>query len=477
MSDIVHGFADDAMGCLDAVAIAERIRVGEVSAEEVTEAAIARAEHVNPRLNGFAHTAFQSARDQSARCGAGPFAGVPVVIKDNVDVSGMPTCYGSRAFDPHPAKRTAAPAGQVVEQGYIVLGKSTMPEWGLTASTEYADRPPTRNPWNTGRSAGASSGGSAALVASGVVPVAHANDGGGSIRIPAAVNGLVGLKPTRDRLLNQPGANQLPINIAAEGVVTRTVRDTAHHLAALERPRPSRHLPPIGLVEGPGTTRLRIGVITETPAGEVDPEMIVTVHAAAALLAGLGHEITVDVAMPVDRRFVTDFARYWGFFAVALTASSKLTKPGAFHPTRLDPFTRALFRDSLSQVQHWPGAIVRLRRDAAQAEKISERFDVVLSPVLCHPAPELGYLNPGLPFREFFDRTIAYGGFTALNNVGGTPAISLPFGMLDNGLPGSIHLAAATGNERTLLELAYEIEAAQPFPQIGNPAATKEELQ
>jgi amidase len=204
MNSTVHAFGDDALGELDAVGVAAWISSGEISQIEAVEAAIARVQRVNPHLNAVQVEAFDRALAYArADPKSGPFAGVPSFIKDNVDVSGLPTCYGSSAFTPHPAKHDGPPATQFLSQGFALLGKTTMPEYGLTASTEYADRPPTRNPWNTGHSAGASSGGSGALVGAGAVPIAHGNDGGGSIRIPAAVNGLVGLKTTRGRFLDQ----------------------------------------------------------------------------------------------------------------------------------------------------------------------------------------------------------------------------------------------------------------------------------
>ena len=349
----------------------------------------------------------------------------------------------------------------------MLLGKSTLPEFGLTAGTEYVGRPATRNPWNTDHSAGASSGGSAALVASGAVPIAHANDGGGSIRIPAAVNGLVGLKATRCRLLDQPGVRSLPVNLVNEGVVSRTVRDTAHYLAAAERFRPHRTLPPVGLVEGPGDRRLRIGLIRHDVLGRrVHPETEAVLDSAARALAGAGHDVT-ETRLAVDPVFVEDFKTYWALFAILMSASFAAGHGRRFRPRDLDPFTKGL----AAKVRRAPlgvlPAVRRLRAGTAVYDAHFTDVDVLLTPVLSHPAPRIGEHAPDQPFDELFGKLIDYVGFTPLNNVGGGPAISVPHGLMTGNLPGSVQLSAPRGAERTLLELAYQLEAVSPFPKIA----------
>ncbi|MCW2832041.1 MAG: amidase, partial [Aeromicrobium sp.] len=224
MTSRVHAFRDDALGDLDSVGVAAAVAGGEVSAREVAEAAIARAALVNPTLNAIQLADFERALAAADRPASGLFSGVPTFVKDNTDVAGLPTDRGSLAVRARPAVANAPFTDQFLSAGFTMLGKSTMPEFGFNASTEYETLPPTRNPWHTGYSAGASSGGAAALVASGVVPIAHANDGGGSIRIPAAACGLVGLKPTRDRVVPAVETARLPLDIISNGVVTRTVR-------------------------------------------------------------------------------------------------------------------------------------------------------------------------------------------------------------------------------------------------------------
>ncbi|MGS2809087.1 amidase [Nocardia sp. MW-W600-9] len=471
MSTTVHGFTDDALGMLDAVGVAAALRAGEVSRAEVLEAAIARTRRVDPSLDAVQVACFERAASTPET--AGVFAGVPAFVKDNTDIAGLPSCHGSAAFTPRAATATSGPGAQFLHSGVVVIGKSTLPEFGLTASTEFTGRAPTRNPWNIEYSAGASSGGSAALVAAGVVPIAHANDGGGSIRIPAAANGLVGLKPTRNRLLDQPGARQLPVHLVTEGVVTRSVRDTAHYLAAVERFGANPKLTPIGLVEGPSARRLRIGVISEDVLGRpVHPDNAAVLASAAQILAGLGHEV-VEMRLDVEPRFVEDFKRYWAMMAAAMTLSFRFGHRDHFDAGKLDPFTNGLIGLAKRNPLGVAASTWRLRSGTATYDRHFTDADVLLTPVLSHPAPRIGELAPGQPFDELFTKLVDYVGFTPLNNVGGGPAVSLPHGLLPHGLPGSIQLAARRGDERSLLDLAYQLEAASPFPRIVDRTAAE----
>ncbi|MGH3562074.1 MAG: amidase, partial [Mycobacterium sp.] len=237
----VHAFGDDALGDLDAVGLAERIKSGEVSAAELVDAAIARVEAVNPALNGLAYAAFDRARTRAAASHGGFsavfgfFRGVPTFLKDNVDVAGMPTMQGTDAWQPHPAAADGNFARLYLATGLIALGKTQLSEFGFSAAAEHPRLGAVRNPWNTDYTAAASSSGSAAFVAAGVVPIAHANDGGGSIRIPASCNGLVGLKPSRGRLPLDRELRLMPVRIVYNGVVTRSVRDTAAFYREAER--------------------------------------------------------------------------------------------------------------------------------------------------------------------------------------------------------------------------------------------------
>lgn len=463
-----HAFRDDALGRDDAVGVAARIAAGEISAAEACEAAIARAGAM-AALDAIAHPDFEGARQAAARPGSGVFAGVPTFLKDNVDVAGLPTCHGSAAVPPRPARAHGPYVAQYLSQGFVNLGKSRLPEFGFNAATEFADgTPPVRNPWAPGYSPGASSGGAAALVAAGVVPIAHANDGGGSIRIPAACCGLVGLKPTRGRHVDDTAARGLPINIISEGVVTRSVRDTAHFLAGMERSWRNPRLPPVGLVEGPGRAGLRIAVvhdsITGTPTDDATRD---TVRRTAQLLADQGHHLE-EMPAPVPPTFPDDFVLYWGFLSYMLSRFGRRVMTPDFDARRIDPFSRGLAEHFRAGKWRFPGAFLRLRRARAQYARTFAAlgFDVVLSPVLAHTPPRIGYLSPTLPFAEVMERLRRYVAFTPLNNVAGSPAISLPMGMSPEGVPIGVQLQAAHGAERTLLELAYGLEAAQPFQRI-----------
>lgn len=466
MSNTVHAFnADDALADYDATALADHIRQGKVSAEEAQKAAITRAQLVNPALNAIVLERFdqpiQTTHDSKAI-----FAGVPTFIKDNVNITGLPTRMGSRAIPSVPAKANSPFVDQYLNLGMVCLGKSTLPEFGFSASTEYMVDEPTHNPWHIDYSSGASSGGSAALVASGVVPIAHANDGGGSIRIPAAACGLVGLKPTRGRLVINPEQKALPINIICDGVVTRSVRDTANFYAGAERFYQNPKLAPIGLVQGPSTRRLRIGFATDSITDAItDNETRATVQNTAKLLAALGHHVE-EIDLPIRQQFPKDFAMYWGFLAFMVdTFGRKIIDP-KFDASQLDNLSKGLSKMFRQQAWRSPAMLYRLGRVQQQYANVMKQYDVVLTPTLAHTTPKLGYLKPDQPFEQLFQRLEQYVCFTPLNNVAGSPAISLPMGHSQLGLPIGMHFSGAHGDEATLLSLAFELEAAQPWRRI-----------
>lgn len=467
MSEQVHAYTDDVLGDHDGIAVAALIRSGEVSRREVVEAAVARAEKADVVLHAVQVLDRERALAATQHPRPGPFSGVPTFVKDNTDVAGLPTGHGSEAFTPGPAKRDAPFSRTLLELGLVPLGKSRLPEFGFNASTEFMTGEPVRNPWGTGHSAGASSGGSAALVAAGVVPLAHANDGGGSIRIPAAACGLVGLKPTRGRFAAAPLERVLPVNIVGEGVVTRTVRDTAHFFASAEQVRRTRPLPPVGLVEGPGTARRRIGLVLDSVNGyPTDDETRAAVMATAELLSSLGHQVET-MRPPMTAQFADDFVLYWGFLGWMTTRFGGRVLPG-LEEARLDALTLGLADHYRAHAKASPAALRRLRRSHVQYAQAISGYDAVLTPVLAHTTPELGHLSPTeSPFEELLQRLIEYVAFTPLNNASGSPAISLPLGATVTGLPIGVHLMGNHGGERTLLELAYELEAAAPFRRLG----------
>jgi amidase len=452
----VHAFGDDALGDHDAVALARLVRSGAVSPEELAVAAVRRARRVEDVLDPIAFAAYRAPRIGRDRRDA-PLHGVPTFLKDNVDLRGMPTSHGSAAFRPRPARRTAGFASQLLATGVTVLGKTRLPEFGLNASTEFGGAEPVRNPWQPSHSPGASSGGAAALVAAGVVPIAHANDGGGSIRIPAACCGLVGLKPTRGRLVLNDQGRRLPIDLVTDGVLSRSVRDTAAFFAAAEQHHRPSALPPLGLVEGPGKRRLRIGLAVESPVVPTDAQTRLAVEQTAARLADLGHHVE-PTTLPFGRQFQHDFTLYWGFIAFLISATGKLLLDRSFDADRLDGLTLGLRGTFYREFLRTPGVLRRLRAAEHTYASVFERYDAVLSPVLAHTTPQLGHLSPTVPFEELLERLQRYVAFTPVNNVTGGPGIALPTGQTADGLPIGVHLSAAHGEERVLLELAFALE-------------------
>lgn len=464
---IVHVFTDDVMGDLDGVALAQRIAKREVSAREVVDAAIARAQRADARLHAIVADRFERGRDEAARPGSGAFSGIPTFIKDNAAVSGLPTNHGSAALRSQPATSTDPYVEQYLGQGFVCIGKTRLSEFGLSPTNEPVGGEPTRNPWNIAYSAGASSSGSAALVAAGAVPLAHANDGGGSIRIPAACCGLVGLKPTRGRHVVSEMARSLPLNLIGQGVVTRSVRDTAHFHAEAEATYRNRKLPAIGLVEAPGKRRLRIGYAIDSVTGRAtDPDTRAAVEGAVELLRELGHEL-VPAPLPVPPGFADDFLLYWQAIAFSIAAGGRRMFDRSFDRAKLDGLTRGLGKQFTRRFYRLPFAMRRLMRAQAEAARVFEGYDALLSPVLGTIPAKLGFLSSALEYDVLLDRLLGYVSFTPLANVTGGPAIALPWSRTDAGVPVGIQLFGGHGDERTLLELAYAIEEAHPWPTLA----------
>ncbi|MCW2817988.1 MAG: nylA 2, partial [Marmoricola sp.] len=340
----VHAFTDDALGDDDAVGLVVRIRSGQVSRREVVDAAVARTERVDAELRAVASQRFDRARQEALVDHDGWFAGVPTFVKDNSDLSGLPTQHGTRAFVARPARADGDVARVLGLVGTTPLGKTRLSEYGFSATAEFMDDEPVRNPWRTTHSSGASSAGAAVLVAAGAVPLAHANDGGGSIRIPAAVNGLVGLKPTRGRTPSDAMNRQMPVRIVHDGVVTRSVRDSAAFLREAERAYRDLELPPVGDVTGPARHRLRVALATRPVNGqEVDAETLAATLATAALLEDLGHHVEpVEPAAPAH--LADDFLLYWAFLALAITRGGRRSFGPDYDRSRNDHLTQGLAR-------------------------------------------------------------------------------------------------------------------------------------
>ena len=462
----VHAFSDDALGDHDAVGLVEEIRAGRVSRREVVQAAVERTRALDEQLDAVASDRFEQAVAESGEAHAGYFAGVPTFVKDNSDLAGLPTQHGTRAFVARPAKVDGDVARMLGLIGTTALGKTRLSEYGFSASAEFIDDVPVRNPWRTSRSSGASSAGAAVLVAGGAVPFAHANDGGGSIRIPAAVNGLVGLKPTRGRTPTDRLNREMPVKIVHDGIVSRSVRDTAAFVRESERAYRDLGLPPVGDVRGPGRHRLRVALVTDSIGGrQVDSETLAATEATAALLEELGHHVE-PATIPAPEHLADDFLDYWAFLALALTRGGKRTFGPDYDRSRTDHLTQGLARHALKNAWRIPVAITRLNRAHRVTRRFYDDHDLVLNPTLGLVTPELGWLDPSQDYDTIVDHLLSWVTFTPLQNVTGEPAISLPGGISRDGLPVGVHLSAPRGHDRRLLEVAYELEAARPFVRI-----------
>lgn len=461
-----HAFTQDVLEDHDGVGLANLLKSKQISAKEVIEAAIARAEQVEPHINAIELACFEDAAMVASKPQYGFFAGVPTFLKDNRPMAGLPTNHGSAAINAKPAKKHDPYTKQYLQLGFNVLGKSTLPEFGFNATTEPAHADPTRNPWNTDYSCGASSGGAAALVAAGVVPIAHANDGGGSIRIPAACCGLIGLKPSRGRHVNSEQARALPINIVSEGIVSRSMRDTARFHFEAEKYYRNKKLPPIGDIAGPSQKRLRIGVAIDSITGHAtDSETRKTAEETALLLSDMGHHVE-EMIIPVEASFIEDFSLYWSMLAFITQISGKLTMDPSFNAKQLDGLSLGLSNLYKSNFYKTPFFMRRLRKCYSDYADIFRNYDVIITPVLAHTTAKLGHISPTVPFEELYERLKRYVSFTPIANVSGGPAMSIPMGETASNLPISMQLLANHGMERTLLELGYEIEEAKPWRKI-----------
>lgn len=443
----------------DAVAMAEAVRSGRTTPSALVEAAIARLERANPQINAVAYPNYDRARATAASA-SGPLAGVPTVIKDISPQAGLPYTQGARAYATRVPAETSPYLAAVERAGVISIGRSTTPEFGLTATTEPLLTGATRNPWNLGHSPGGSSGGSGAAVAAGVVPVAHATDGGGSIRIPAAVNGLVGLKPSRGRMAGSANAAADDVTSVSVGnCVSRTVRDTAAWFAATETREGSRFVP-VGVVTGPGRDRLTIGVHLARGDGTLPHGDVQNVFLnASLLLERLGHKV-VDQPLAFDgTKSASAFTTLWGAGAARdIQGVAKLLgrMPG---PDDLEPLTFGMA--SVAQQAGDAGvraAIATLGEVAQRYNAQFETIDIYMTPTLALPPVPIGYLATTLPFEVQQQRLNDYVAYTPIENVAGAPSISLPMGMSRDGLPIGIQFATKPGGERILLELAFELE-------------------
>ena len=480
---IVNSMTNDAMGNGDATELAKRIADKEVSSAEVVDAAITRAELANQKLNAIVSSSFDLACEKARQhvkstetnnTNKGAFAAIPTFVKDNTDVKGLPTLFGSRAVANRPAKGNAEFTDQMLSTGLTIIGKSTLPEFGIPPTTESLAHGATCNPWNINHSSGGSSGGSAALVAAGVVPIAHGNDGGGSIRIPAACCGLVGLKPTRNRLVNMQGTDNLPINVGHEGVITRSVRDTALFMAEAEKHFRNNKLVELGHVQSPGKKRLRIGLITGALKGiSVQNDVQRTLNETGLLCENLGHRVE-EVAFPFEDQIADDFITYYSFLFFSIHRFGKFVIGPGFDSSKVEKLCAHLSRNFVGNIGKLPFAMRRLKNTINITRQLHKHYDVLLCPTLSSAAPKNNYLlNQALPASTMVNNMTNFAPFAALQNITGEPAISLPMGTSDNQLPIGMQFSASYGEDKILLELAYELEEAKAWKHIHEQVAKK----
>jgi amidase len=456
----VHAFCDDALGKADATEVARRIRQREISVKEAVSAAIERAERLNPRLNAIVTPLFDRALELASEAPSGVFGGVPSFLKDNQDFRGAPTFHGTRAVRPDPAAMDSPFVEQFLSMGPIILGKTTLPEVGLASTTESLLSGATRNPWSLAHSSGGSSGGASALVAAGVVPFAHGNDGGGSLRGPASCCGLVGLKASRGRLPKD--AIWLPVEITSQGVLTRSVRDTATFLYAAECHTGTSPLPQVGKVERPTKKQLRIAFFTDLPNKQSsDSECARVTTEAARLCEDLGHRVEW-ISCPYSQEVFDDYEQYFCSLAFATRVFGRLAMGASFDPKRLEPYTLGLAKQFRRNAWRCPMVLRRLRRYPEQYRRTFETYDILVSPTNGTPPPEIGFMGPDQSPDTLLSRLRQHCPFTAFQNISGAPAISLPLGHSRNGLPIGVQFAANIGEDRLLLELALQIEEAKP---------------
>jgi amidase len=462
---------------LDATALARLVRRGELAPGEPAQAARAAIRALNPRLNAVVGRLAEEGDPACAHDPAGPLAGVPFLVKDLVlRARGLPCEMGSRLLaGAPPAREDATLMERFRRAGLVALGRSNAAEFGYSCTTEPVLHGPVRNPWDLRASAGGSSGGAAAAVAAGLVPLAHANDSAGSIRIPASHCGVLGLKPTRGRVPVGPDSGMAVHDLGISHVICRSVHDCALALDCIEGPEPGDRFriarPALRYVDEIRAAPRRLRIAFHADGGllapAVDPLCAAAVEQAAALCAALGH--TVEPARPAY-----DEAQFH-LAAMRFFQSSLAAGVAALGTARGRPAAEGELEASV-----WASVQAGLRLSALELEEADalmnrvgravapffERYDVLLTPVAARPPPPLGTLGgdqPGIGAREWYERAFAQCPFTALFNMTGQPAVSVPFARTPGSLPIGVQFAARFGDEATLLRLAAQLEQARPW--------------
>ena len=465
--------AMDEFVAYDGMGQAALVRRGEVSSLELVEAAIARIERLNPALNAVVHKLYDEGRAAAqGDLPDGPFKGVPYLIKDLSELKDAPLTLGSKLFEHHVADFDNGSVVRAKQAGLVMVGKTNTPEFGFVSTTEGQLLGAARNPYNAAYHTGGSSGGAGAAVASGMVPFTHASDGGASIRIPASINGLVGLKPTRQKLFTVKPL-RIEADIGVHLAVSRSVRDTAQILNVSEKKGSDADYTPTGFIDGPSKKRLKIAFYTKIFDGrEPHPDVKRATERAAKLCSDLGHKVdAVDAARVVDGQFVDQFMNVWASMAVDLVENARLiglTQGRWVNPHEvLEPFTHGLAKTYSARRDENPDidkdAMAYVKSVEADYRAFFEDYDIILSPVLFKPPLMIGEQDGNKSFDEVYASILDYVTYTAQYNASGNPAISLPLYTGRTGLPIGTQFAAAHGQEARLLHLAYELEEARPW--------------
>jgi amidase len=462
--------------------LAALVRAGELSARELVEASLRRIDELQPTVNAFTQIAHEPslAAADSVRPGDGrPFAGVPIAIKDNRAVAGMATTMCSDLFGDPVAGYDAFSVRRLRAAGFVIVGKTTLPEMGILPTTEPRRFGATHNPWDLSRTPGGSSGGSAAAVAAGMVPIAHGNDGGGSIRIPAACCGLVGLKPARGRV--SPGPDSGQSFLATDGVLTRTVGDTAAALDVLAGYEPGDATwapsPSLSYSEAAAhePARLKIGLALTPPLDDavLDPACERAARDAANLLVSLGHEVQEAAPPWAGQNLLADFTRAFGpQISMGTLLGSRVA---GREPTEddVEPLTWVIWRRTREQdALVLLDAQARLERLARRVVAFLVNYDALLTPALAQRPVVTGAIHGRGPDPwDHYRRSGFFTPYTAICNVTGLPAISVPLYHGDDGLPTAVQLVGPPAREEVLLALATQLEQASPWvdrmPELG----------
>jgi amidase len=474
----------DELACLDAMAQAELVRNKQVKPIELVDAALSRIARLNPQINSVVTPMYEQARAYAMderNLPDGPFRGVPYLLKDLLSAcAGVPLTSGCSFLRDYVPNRDSELVARLKRSGLIILGKTNTPELGLVATTEPRLFGPARNPWNPARTTGGSSGGSCAAVASGMVPMAHGNDGGGSIRIPASCCGVFGLKPTRARITLAPDLGDLMGGLVVEHAVTRSVRDSAALLDATAGPAVGDPYwpvePPRPFLDeahsNPG--RLRIAFSTSSATGvPVHTDCVQAAEDAAKLCASLGHDVLEDRPKLPGEELFPNFMTVWAAGCAASIDGWARALHREPSEDEFEPLTWSLYQiGTHTSASSYMLSHMFLQNVSREIARFMAKYDVVLTPTLAQPPVPLGsFSSPPLDPIEVQLRLAGFTPFAPLANITGQPAMSVPLYWNAEGLPIGIHFAGRFGEEATLFRLARQLEQSRPWssrwPQIS----------